>query len=93
VLPETHEPDLARALNNLAECLSDLDRSKEAAAAIEEATRVLSPFFLAYPTAFQVLMKEVVSHYSQYLQQAGRAPDLELLAPIQASLAGMERSR
>jgi tetratricopeptide (TPR) repeat protein len=80
--PDAFLPDLAGSLNSLGIRLRDLGRREEALKATEEAVRILAPFFLRYPPAFGPLMKIVVRNYREQSEEAGQAPDEELLRPI-----------
>ena len=94
--PEAFLPDLALSLNNLANMLSDLGRREEALAAAKEAVSTLRPLFLSEPFAFERMMRVIRATYLACYSANGRAPDQELLTPIEALLGdipikGIER--
>jgi hypothetical protein len=85
--PDPFRPDLARSIYNLSLRLSDLGRREEALAASEEAVRILGPYFLAQPAAFQARMDIMVKEYVRIGHDAGQEPDPDLLRPILSRLA------
>ena len=78
--------------------LSDLGRREEALAVAEEAVSTLRPLFLSEPFAFERMMRVIRATYLACYSANGRAPDQELLTPIEALLGdipikGIERTR
>lgn len=91
--PEAFEPGLAMALNNHAAMLGELDRREEAVDVHTEAIMLLRPYFLALPTAHQKLMDSLVNNYSHLSKATNQEPDRELLAPVVAKLAELNRGK
>ncbi len=81
------EPDLARSLSVLADRLEELGRTEEAIPCDEEALRTLLPHFLKLPQAHAELMRAIAGDYLRRCRALGRAPDAELLAPVDEVLA------
>lgn len=84
-------PALAVSLNNLGNRLSDSGRVEEALQASEEAVAILKPFFLNLPPAFVEHMSHFVENYGIDCQALSVEPDQELLGPILAVLAELEK--
>jgi hypothetical protein len=88
--PEAPRSLLATALNNLATFLSNLGQREAALAAAQEAVTLLSPFFLALPSAFAPRMLMAVRNYLNYAEQLQREPDAALLVPIIEKLNALQ---
>ena len=84
--PDAFRPSLATSLHNLSVRLCDLGRREEALAASDEAVRILAPYFLTDPAAFQAWMDLMVKKYILIAKEAGQEPDAELLRPILSRL-------
>jgi hypothetical protein len=91
--PDAFRPDLAMSLGNLSIYFSAGGRIEEALAAAEEGVRMLAPFFLRYPRAFEVWMTNNVRFYRRRCEEADCEPDLELLAPLEAALASLKEEQ
>jgi hypothetical protein len=88
--PDAFLPDLATSLNNLATFLSNLGQREAALAAAQEAVAILSPFFLALPSAFAQWMATMVGNYLKYAEQSQREPDAALLVPISEKFEALQ---
>jgi tetratricopeptide (TPR) repeat protein len=84
--PDAFLTDLAGSLGNLSQCLSALRKPDAAHYAIEEAVLILAPYFFSHPAAFKPWMRNMVTDYLRAAEEAGREPDLQLLASIQRLL-------
>ena len=87
--PDAFTPDLAMALNNLANRLSELGRHAEALASYAEGLRLLTPHFLALPEAHQSLTALLVNTYERLCGQLGQPPETELFAAVKTRLASL----
>ncbi|RMF34290.1 MAG: hypothetical protein D6759_06065, partial [Chloroflexi bacterium] len=84
--PDAFLPDLANALDTLGEVLLDAGEPSSALAVLEEALRLLRPFFLRLPAAFADRMRDIVENYGRACEALGREPDRELLEPVLEAL-------
>jgi tetratricopeptide (TPR) repeat protein len=80
--PEAFRPALAVSLFNLSFELSDAGQYDQAIKASKEAVGLLVPFFLALPAAFGDWMAKIVRQYLHLIEETGRQPDPDLLAPL-----------
>jgi tetratricopeptide (TPR) repeat protein len=87
--PEKWEPDLALALNNMAETFatsedlsSNIGQLEEAAKAAEEALRLIKPYFLARQAVYAERTGMILKNLCRYVRLLDRQPDETLVAPI-----------
>jgi hypothetical protein len=83
---------VARQTPNLSSRLGDLGRHEVAITAMEEAVRLLAPYFLALPKAYERWMKVMVKGYQHKASELDRPSDQELLGPIVAALESLDQS-
>ena len=83
---------LARTLLELSRAYDEADRTGDAVAAAHEAVAVLSPAFLAKPTAMASAMQAVTAQYVSLAQRRRQEPDAALLAPIAQAMGGLARA-
>ncbi len=87
---EAAQSERARLLNNLSLRLAGLGRREDALEASNEAVRILASFFLRLPGAFAGWMRIMARVYRARCEEAGTAPDTDLLEPIEEALARLE---
>jgi len=80
--PDAFKPDLACSLAVLANCLEATDDVDGALEMNREAIVSLAPHFQRLPAAFVHWMGPMIGQYLQRIQNAGREPDMDLLAPL-----------
>ncbi|MEM6447214.1 MAG: TIR domain-containing protein [Cyanobacteria bacterium P01_D01_bin.123] len=90
--PDAFLPDVAGSLNNFGTMLSELGRREEALEAAREAVALLLPFFERYPQGFMNWMQVFTRNYLERSEQAGREPDIELIAKIAAIFESLQSS-
>jgi hypothetical protein len=80
------------SLNNLSVHLAELGRREAALGVIEEAVRLLAPYFLALPKAYERWMRAMVNGYQERASGLDRPIDQKHLGPIVAALESLDQS-
>jgi tetratricopeptide (TPR) repeat protein len=86
--PEAYGGDLALALGGLGTCYKALEILPKARDCFAEGLACLRPLYLRIPSAFEGLMKALVSEYLEVTETLKSAPDAELLQFIQEHQLG-----